>query len=159
MSQRSLELIGSPSMATAFVLPSSAPSPISPTTPNVTSFVSVLQKRKSQNRSRLVLGCYLPGTENGNGALSLNGKIAQKPFAFNIYPLVFCHFLDGQIIPRQFCSKHKKQQGKKQQVQPLFATLLRPSLTDHLPSCSTCSHIPILSLTHLPPGQVPRLTC
>merc|ERR1712037_677846 len=39
MSQRSLELIASPSVATAFVLPSSAPSPLSPTTPNVTSFV------------------------------------------------------------------------------------------------------------------------
>ena len=56
MSQRSLELIASPSMATAFVLPSSAPSPISPNTPNVTSFVSVLQKRKPQNRSGLLLG-------------------------------------------------------------------------------------------------------
>ena len=37
MSHRSLELIASPSMATAFVIPSSVPSPMSPATPNVTS--------------------------------------------------------------------------------------------------------------------------
>ena len=45
MSHRSLELLASPSMATAFVIPSSVPSPMSPATPNVTSsFVTVLQK-------------------------------------------------------------------------------------------------------------------
>ena len=45
VNHQSLEPIASPSMATAFVIPSSMPSPMSPATPNVTSsFVTDLQK-------------------------------------------------------------------------------------------------------------------
>ena len=93
MSHRSLELIASPSMATAFVIPSSVPSPMSPATPNVTSSFAT-----SFAKSDYALRKFVHNKFKSEREANYRNSLFQKYFLFYLIFIFFTDFLPKTYV-------------------------------------------------------------
>ena len=126
MSHRSLELIASPSMATAFVIPSSVPSPMSPATPNVTSSFAT-----SFAKSDYALRKFVHNKFKSEREANYRNSLFQKYFLFYLISIFFYRF-----SPQNLCLIDKKRGFRiipnytfcQQLFIPFFAKLARPSI-------------------------------
>ena len=126
MSHRSLELIASPSMATAFVIPSSVPSPMSPATPNVTSSFAT-----SFAKSDYALRKFVHNKFKSEREANYRNSLFQKYFLFYLIFIFFYRF-----SPQNLCLIDKKRGFRiipnytfcQQLFIPFFAKLARPSI-------------------------------